>query len=129
MELVRAIRNKPYLPAYLMSFQMNVGESVAVYNHKAKVTLISHRASKTKRVQLLSTIHHKPTVIEKTKTDIQMFYNATKGGVDTFDQLCSSYSSSRKTRRWPLCVFYGILNIAFSNAHVLHTLKSGTRTL
>ena len=44
-------------------------------------------------------------------------YNRTKGGVDTFDQMCSTYSTSRKTKRWPKCVFYGMINTATINAY------------
>lgn len=49
-----------------------------------------------------------------------MFYNQTKGGVDTFDQMCSTMSCSRKTNRWPMTMFYGILNMAFVNSYVLY---------
>ena len=69
---------------------------------------------------ILSTIHYDPTVVEKQKTDLVMYYNATKGGVDTFDQLCGNLSVSRKTNRWPLCLFYGMLNIAANNAYILY---------
>lgn len=51
--------------------------------------------------------------------EIIQFYNATKGGVDCFDKLCHTYSVSRKTRRWPLCVFYGLLNAVGINSMVL----------
>ncbi|KOC70128.1 hypothetical protein WH47_08389 [Habropoda laboriosa] len=37
------------------------------------------------------------------------FYNENKGGVDTLDQHCHSKTVSRKTKRWPLKVFYGML--------------------
>ena len=50
-----------------------------------------------------------------------MFYNATKGGVDTFDWMCSQQSCSRKTRRWPLCVFYGMVNIAMNNSYIVYS--------
>ena len=72
---------------------------------------------------ILSTSHHNPSVIEKSKTELQMFYNATKGGVDTFDQLCSLTNCIRKTRRWPLCLFFGMLNIAMVNAHILFSMR------
>ncbi|CAH1959283.1 unnamed protein product [Acanthoscelides obtectus] len=52
------------------------------------------------------------------KPDMIEFYNATKGGVDTFDQMCGHMSTSRKTKRWPLCIFYGMINIASINAFV-----------
>lgn len=47
------------------------------------------------------------------------FYNATKGGVERFDQMCSNKSSNRKTSRWPMCVFYGIINVATINSYVI----------
>lgn len=35
-----------------------------------------------------------------------LFYNTTKGGVDTFDQMCSPMSCNRETNKWPMAVFY-----------------------
>jgi hypothetical protein len=58
---------------------------------------------------------------ETGKPDMIMFYNATKGGVDTFDQMCGHMSTSRKTKRWPLCIFYGMINIACINAFVIYS--------
>lgn len=55
----------------------------------------------------------------KNLPDIIQFYNETKGGVDTMDQLCHTYSCSRKTRRWPLCLFYNLLNIIGINGMIL----------
>ncbi|GBP88137.1 hypothetical protein EVAR_65544_1 [Eumeta japonica] len=69
---------------------------------------------------MLSTMHFKPDEdIAVNLPEIISFYNQTKGGVDTFDQLCHTYSVSRKTRRWSLCVFYGILNIVGINSMIL----------
>jgi len=49
-----------------------------------------------------------------------MYYNQTKGGVDTFDQICSLKSCSRMTKRWHLTIFYGMLNAAGVNALILY---------
>ena len=49
-----------------------------------------------------------------------MHYNSTKGGVVFLDQMCALYSCNRKTRRWPLCVFYGRLNIAAVNFYMIY---------
>ena len=54
----------------------------------------------------------KPEVIE--------FYNETKGGIDTFDQMCATYSCSRKINRRPMCVFYGILNASIINSWIIY---------
>jgi len=55
---------------------------------------------------------HKPETI--------MDYNSTKGGVDSVDQMCSTYSTSRKTRRWTMAVFFRILDIAGINSYKLY---------
>ena len=54
------------------------------------------------------------------KPEIINFYNSTKGGVDTFDQLVHTYTVARKTRRWPLRFFYGILDQAGINSMILY---------
>ncbi|KAG0721213.1 PiggyBac transposable element-derived protein 4 [Chionoecetes opilio] len=124
MEYVGTIRSKPYIPTELIHMKIEIGESVAVFNHEHNVTLQCTRANKTKRVHILSTMHHIPTVVEKKRTNIQVFYNATKGGVDTFDQVCGASSCSRKTRRWPLCMFFGIINIALNNSFIISCSKT-----
>lgn len=50
-------------------------------------------------------------------------YNKTKSGVDTFDQMCSNMTCNRKTRRWPLCVFFGMVNMASINSFVIYSYK------
>lgn len=60
------------------------------------------------------------------------FYNSTKGGVDTFDQMCSVMSCARKTNRWPMATFFGMLNMAFINSFVIYShnmLESGSKPL
>ena len=121
MHLVGTIRPKPYMPLELLSHKMEKGECAALYNYEDKATLLCQRVKPTKRIQILSTVHHRPSTVEDKKTHIHMFYNATKGGVDTFDQMCAAISCSRKTRRWPLCIFYGIINIVVNNAYILYT--------
>ena len=56
---------------------------------------------------------------ETKKPEIIQFYNSTKGGVDTVDQLCGNYSVSRRTRWWPLCVFFHLVHIIGVNGQVL----------
>ncbi|KAM3924560.1 piggyBac transposable element-derived protein 4-like [Leptodactylus fuscus] len=51
--------------------------------------------------------------------DIILDYNATKGAVDTLDQVISTYTCKRKTNRWPMILFYNILDVSAYNAFVL----------
>jgi len=59
---------------------------------------------------MLSTMQSQPE-IESTsdqKPSIILFYNKTKGDVDTLDRMLRSYSIKCMTRRWPLVLFYNI---------------------
>lgn len=60
------------------------------------------------------------------KPEIVTFYNCTKGGVDSCDQLCSNYSVGRRTRRWPLAVFFHFINVSALNSYVVY-YKMNTR--
>ncbi|XP_068215825.1 piggyBac transposable element-derived protein 4-like [Palaemon carinicauda] len=127
MYLCGTIRQKPYIPKELTEKVLPPKESVAVFNYEHNLTLQCQQISRTKKVMLLSSLHHDPSEVEKKKTDIQMFYNATKGGVDTFDQMCSTSSCIRKSRRWPMTLFYGILNIIMVNSYILYTSMPFTK--
>ena len=58
---------------------------------------------KGKVVTLMSTMHfsNREDVGSETKPEVIMYYNSTKGGVDTMDQLVRDYSTKRMTRRGP----------------------------
>ncbi|KAJ4425683.1 hypothetical protein ANN_27879 [Periplaneta americana] len=106
LTLVGTIRtNKPDIPPELLiTKNRNIGSSMFCFDKEK--TLVYFKAKSNKMVILLSTAHDQPTLNEN-KPHIIDDYNATKYGVDTLDQMCSNNSCSRKTRRWPLCVFYG----------------------
>ncbi|XP_024085442.1 uncharacterized protein LOC112127978 [Cimex lectularius] len=55
---------------------------------------------------------------EQQKPEVITFYNTTKGGVDTADQMCT-FSVSRNTRRWPMVIFFACLNVAGINSQVI----------
>ena len=71
-------------------------------------------------VLLLSSMHCTATLNEKGKPEIIEYYNSTKGGVDAFDEMCALYSCHRRTRRWPLCMFFWMVNAAIINAMVVY---------
>lgn len=54
------------------------------------------------------------------KTEIITFYNGTKGGVDTAEQMCGTYSVQRNTQRWPMVIFYAMMNIGGINSIVIY---------
>ena len=87
------------------------------------VLMVNYQCKAKKSVSLLSTLHCSPKIVdesEKKKPEIVVDYNQTKTGVDTLDQMLRIYSTKAATRRWPVCVFYDLLNKAAINAHVLY---------
>lgn len=80
-------------------------------------TLISMITKKKKAVLVLSTMHDTDTVNDVTQKPTQiMDYNSTKGGVDTVDLMCSRISTSRRTQRWPVTIFFRLLDLAGINS-------------
>jgi len=89
------------------------------------ITLLSFVPKKNRYGLLLSSMHHTNTINpENSKPEIIEFYNQTKVGVDALDQKCAVYSTHRRTRRWPLAIFYAMLDIASVNARVLYSCKN-----
>ena len=123
--MVGTIRPKPCLPSKKDIDGLKLGlkpfkESVAFFNHNEKINAVYKKVKTKKHVAVLTTIHNTFTYTENDKTEAHMFYNASKGGVDAFDMMCSSTNTGRKTRRWPLCIFYNILNIIMNNSFIIH---------
>ncbi|XP_039298114.1 uncharacterized protein LOC120354734 [Nilaparvata lugens] len=116
--------NKKEIPPEMSNEKSRkIGSVMFAYNNE--LVLVSYKAKKSKMVFLLSTTHENGTVSETTgKPDIVEFYNSTKGAVDTFDEMSSNMSCSHKTQRWPLCIFYGMVNSTLVNAYVIYVHNS-----
>lgn len=114
-------KNKKEVPGSFLPNKKRTLEET-LYGFTREVTMISHVPKKNKAVLLVSSMHHSESIDNDTgKPEIISFYNATKGGVDALDEKCSKYSSSRRTRRWPMVIFFRILDIASSNAYVVYS--------
>ncbi|XP_065081662.1 uncharacterized protein LOC135704154 [Ochlerotatus camptorhynchus] len=84
------------------------------------MTLLSYATKINKGVFLLSTTHDFGSVdADSRKPHMIIDYNRTKGGVDTVDQLCATFSVARVTNRWPMVIFNTILNISGINAQII----------
>ena len=70
---------------------------------------------------MASTMHQDDKVSEEEpyKPDVILYYNATKGSVDTVDQMVMNYSCYMTTRRWPVVVFCNMVDVAAINAYTL----------
>ncbi|KAK6300563.1 hypothetical protein J4Q44_G00286610 [Coregonus suidteri] len=89
-----------------------------------KATLTLYRCKPRENVCILSTMH--PTVAiggdTKRKPETLTHYNNTKVGVDKMARQCTVKAA---TQRWPVAVFYNLLDLAAINAHVLFTVCTG----
>lgn len=105
-------------PSFLPSKKKQVGESH--FGFTRDKTIVSYVPKKNKSVVLISSMHHDKSVNGTNgKPEIIDFYNSSKGGVDALDQKCALYEVGRRCRRWPLVIFYALLNISCVNSHVI----------
>ena len=131
MHLVGTIKPKPFLPnkVVIERLKLQKDQSVAFFNHADNINVVYKNIKPKKHVAMITTVHNKFTYVEDTKTEAHMFYNASKGGVDTFDSMCEHSDTGRKTVRWPMCIFYGLLNMVMNNTYIIyaHTAKTEGR--
>lgn len=91
------------------------------YRNREKIKSL---VSLTERVRLRVGNQHACCVVI---TDT--LYNKTKSGVDVLDEMCATYSTSRKTRRWPLVIFFRLLVIAGINSMVIYSRNNPKSTM
>ena len=71
---------------------------------------------------MLSMMHALPDISSTScekKLEVILYYNSTKSGVDILDRMVRTYTSKRMTRRWPVALFYNMLDLSAVNAYVV----------
>lgn len=100
----------------------------SVFGFQKDFTIVSYVPKRYKNVILISSLHHDHVIDaetgDKKKPDIITFYNHTKGGVDNLDKLCATYDVARNTRRWPMVIFYALLNVAGINSQIIYVANN-----
>lgn len=125
LTMVGTIRkNKPEIPPCFQPKRTR-DEHSTLFGFQEDLTICSYVPKKSKAVLMVSSMHHDDVVVEseKKKPEIILYYNHTKGGVDTNDQMCSNYNVGRRTKRWPMVIFYHLINVAGINACVIYRHK------
>uniref|UniRef100_A0A286Y2W0 PiggyBac transposable element-derived protein domain-containing protein n=1 Tax=Cavia porcellus TaxID=10141 RepID=A0A286Y2W0_CAVPO len=116
-------RSKAEIPNEMLQFQNRELYST-IFGFQKDITLASYMAKKNKLILLMSTLHYGGNIDRETSTkqkpEMITFYNKTKGGVDVVDELCSNYDVTRNTKRWPMVVFYWILNMCGINSFIVY---------
>lgn len=116
-------KNKVEIPPEFLPNNTRAVNS-SLFAFKKGCTLVSYVPRKGKCVILASSLHEDNSIDldtgDKKKPCIITFYNGTKGGVDTTDKMCASFNVARNIRRWPMVVFFAMLNISGINAQVIY---------
>jgi hypothetical protein len=88
-----------------------------------------YKSKPKKKVLILSTKHKNIKIGKDTKKlpETVSFYNKTKGGVDATDQMARKYTVKSASRRWPLQVFFNILELAGINSWILYKNATGEK--
>ncbi|KAM3603127.1 uncharacterized protein V6R79_016937 [Siganus canaliculatus] len=104
----------------------SVGEVAKLFSTKLlkhdKVVLSIYQCRPKKNVVILSTRHRSVTISkeQKRKPETVTYYNHSKVGVDVLNQMLRKYTVKASTQRWPVAVFYNILDMAIVNSWVLY---------
>lgn len=115
-------KNRTELPAELLAIKNRAPQS-SKFVFTDTTALVSYCPKKGKNVLLMSTLHNNAEIStrEDHKPSMILDYNATKGGVDNLDKVTGTYSTKRMTARWPLVIFYNMIDISAYNAFVIFT--------
>ncbi|XP_071056574.1 piggyBac transposable element-derived protein 4-like [Onthophagus taurus] len=113
-------KNKPELPQELVTPRHRELYST-IFGYQKKAMLAAYCPKKGKLVTLLSIMHDigKISNDKKKKPQIILDYNKTKSGVDTMDKLLRTYTVKRQTRRWPVTIFYNMIDVSALNAYII----------
>jgi hypothetical protein len=111
--------NKPHIPD-AMRANSRRPEHSSIFGFSDQITLVSYVPKVGKSVMALSTMHHDKTIEGSlSKPEIIHHYNACKSGVDNLDHLVTLYTSRRKTNRWPMVLFWNMIDVATVSALIL----------
>ena len=120
LTLVETIRrNKPELAP---KFTLAKGREVTstVFGFQSDTMIASYCPKKGCVVNMLSMMHALPDISScEKKPEVILYYNSTKSEVDILDRMVVTYTSKRMTRKWPVALFYNMLDVSAVNAYVV----------
>lgn len=126
-------KNKTELPPEIVITKQRPPNS-SLFAFTEDCMVVSYVPRKNRNVILISSMHDSDEIDGTTgdlcKPSAVSFYNLTKGGVDVVDQMKSTYSVARICYRWPLRIFFTLLDIGAINAQIIlssNTNENSTR--
>lgn len=125
-----ANKKRRWLPdtAKLKNPKLSLHETIT-YLGPNGTTLSLYQCKKNKSVSVLSSLHKAVRITDsvKRKPETIHFYNQTKYGVDTFHQMAKKYTVKAASRRWPVHIFYNILDMTGINSYIIYKKVTGKR--
>ena len=97
-----------------------------IFSSPSGCSLTIYKAKK-KNVCILSLMYRNVNIDqchEKKLPETILHYNKSKVGVDVLDQMARYHTSKSFTRRWPVAVFFHILDCACINAYIVYCLAT-----
>jgi hypothetical protein len=128
--LVGTLRtNKKQLPKRFKLKKDNLVRFSSLFYRSNIFSLTVYKSKPAKKVLILSTKHKNIKIGGDSKKlpETVFFYNKTKGGVDATDQMARKYTVKSGSRRWPLQVFFNILDLAGINSWILYKSATGKK--
>ena len=87
-------------------------------------TITSYQCKQSKSINILGTLHKKVAFREhnnpKRKAETVLFHYQTEVGVDVLDQMSRLYLMKAASRRWPVHIFYKVIDMALINSWVIY---------
>ena len=131
---LKLMEKRTSLVGTLRSNRKEIPKSQAMATHESifytsgSMNLVKYQAKPSKTVVMLSTLHRGATcqMDGKKKPESILYYNENKCGVDMLDAMCRQMSTKAGCRRWPLAVFYNILDLAGVNSWVIFRKATGS---
>ena len=119
LETMRNCRREVPKDAVKELMSKDVPVKTSKFYRKGECLLTVFKAKRNSVVLLLSTQHRCTSICESNQLPVTVHdYNQNKYGVD-IAQMLRLYSSKAATRRWPLAVFFNLLDIIVLNASVI----------
>lgn len=115
-------KNKTFIPPEFKA-RSDRQAHTSVFGFTKSTTLVSYVPKPRKAVLLLSIMHYDSSIDKnnESKPEIIIYYNSTKGAVDTLDQEVHQYMCKRRTNRWPFAFFMNCLDVCGVAAYVVWT--------
>lgn len=113
------------IPAVLHEPREQFESSFAFGGDRKRVTVQSYQVKSNRKVYLISSMHHSGETLSdgKKKSNMQLYYNETKSGVDVVDEMCKAYTVRTRVHRWPVVHMHNMLDVTGVNAYTIFNVS------